>query len=125
MSLLEGDIAEMVADGLMAADLPYEITITRMTEGTPRPPDHPSWEPWDDEAVEVKHACMGFVDTYSAFLVASGVVDAGDVKIVLLQTQTPVVPLLTDTITARGKVYTALEISEDPAKATYEIRARA
>lgn len=124
MSLLEGELAEIIGDALIAADIPYGMTIPRQTAGAPRPDDWPTWEPWPDDTVTIEHTVQGFIDTYSAFLVASGVVNAGDVKIVLIQTTLPFRPELTDVIVARGKTYTILSMSEDPAKATLEVRAK-
>lgn len=124
MSLLEGDLAQIIGDALTGADLTYELVIPRTTR-EPRPPDWPTWQHWEGETVTVHHSCQGFVDTYSEFLIASGVVQAGDVKIVIVQTTLQIEPKLTDVIIARGKTYTIIDMSEDPARATLEVKARA
>lgn len=123
MSLLEGELAEIIGDALVAADIPYTMTIPRLYQEPP-PPDWPSWEPWDAPVTVVEHEFQGFIDTYDARLIAAGVVNVGDVKIVLIQQGMPFQPDLTDTITARGEVYTILDITEDPARATLEVRAK-
>lgn len=123
MSLLLGEIAEMVADGLASADLPYSMTIPRLHQAEP-PDDWPSWQEWTAPITTTEYVFQGWVDQFDNSLIAAGVVDEGDVKIVLIQQGMPFRPDLTDTITARGEVYTILDIAEDPARATLEVRAK-
>jgi len=123
VSLLEGDIAEILADALDAADIPYSMTIPRLHQEPP-PPDWPSWQEWTAPVTTVEHEFQGFIDTYDARLIAAGVVDVGDVRIILIQQGMPFRPELTDTIVARGEVYTILDITEDPAQAVLELRAK-
>lgn len=123
MSLLEGDIAEWVADALVSADLPYSMTIPRLHQEPP-PDGWPTWKEWNGPITVVEHVFQGFIDNYDARLIAAGVVNVGDVKIVIIQQGMPFRPDLTDTITARGEVYTILDITEDPARATLEVRAK-
>lgn len=124
MSLLQGELAQIIGDALIGADIPYEMTIVRVTQEA-APDDWPSWQEWTGTVTTTEHVVQGFIDTYSAFLVASGVVNEGDVKILLIQTTLPFRPELADVIRARGQTYTILAVSEDPAQATLELRARA
>ncbi len=123
MSLLLGEIAEMVADGLASADLPYSMTIARLHQEPP-PPGWPTYEIWDGPITVVEHVFQGWVDVFDNSLIAAGVVDEGDVKICLIQRDMPFRPELTDTITARGVTYTILSMNEDPAQAVLELRAK-
>ncbi|MCP8895345.1 hypothetical protein KYK29_10405 [Shinella daejeonensis] len=123
MSLLEGELAEIIGDALVAADIPYDMTIPRLHQEPP-PDDWPSWQEWLAPITVVEHEFQGFIDTYDARLIAAGVVNVGDVKIVIIQQGMPFRPDLTDTITARGATYTILDIAEDPARATLEVRAK-
>lgn len=123
MSLLEGELAGIIGEALTGADLTYELVIPRTT-APERPPGWPTWQPWEPETETVEHRCQGFVDTYSEFLIASGAVNAGDVKIVIVQSTLEIEPQTTDIIIARGKTYTVLAIAEDPARATLEVRAK-
>ena len=123
-SLLEGRLASIIGNALVKSKLPYTLIIPRTEATSERPPDLPTWETWEPEEETTEHEFLGFVDTYSDFLVGQGVVDADDVKIVLIQSEMPFRPLKSDVIKARGQTYTILEISEDPAKATREIRAK-
>lgn len=123
MSLLQGEIAEMVADGLAAADLPFAMTIPRLHQAEP-PDDWPTYEIWDAPITVVEHVFQGWVDQFDNSLIAAGVVDATDTKICIVQRGMPFRPELTDTIVARGEVYTILDITEDPAQAVLELRAK-
>lgn len=124
MSLLQGEIAEMVADGLAAADLPFAMTIPRLHQAEP-PDDWPTWKEWTAPITVVEHLFQGWVDTFSTDLIAQGVVSVDDAKIVLIQKTMPFRPELTDIIEARGTSYTILGFhAEDPAKATLELRAK-
>lgn len=123
MSLLQGEIAEMVADGLASADLPYAMTIARTTQEPP-PADWPSWQEWTAPITTTEYVFQGWVDQFDNSLIAAGVVDATDTKICIVQRDMPFRPELTDTIVARGEVYTILDITEDPAQAVLELRAK-
>lgn len=127
MSILLGELAQTISEALIDANVPYELTIPRMTEGTPRPDDWPSWEEWPDDSVLVEHKMQGFIVDYDEALIAAGVVQMDDVRIVILQ---PTIPAeltigITDIVQAQGKTFTILNIGEDPAGATLELRARA
>lgn len=126
MSILLGELAQTISEALIDANVPYEIVIPR-TEQEPMPDDWPTWEPWEGEEVTVEHKMQGFVVDYDEALIAAGVVQMGDVRIVILQ---PTIPAgleigITDIVQAQGKTFTILNIGEDPAGATLELRARA
>ena len=124
MSILEGDLAEILADALDAADIPYSMTIPRSHQEPP-PPDWPSWQEWTAPITTTAYVFQGWVDTFSTDLIAQGVVSVDDAKIVLIQKTMPFRPELTDIIEARGTSYTILGFhAEDPAKATLELRAK-
>lgn len=123
MSLLQGEIAEMVADGLAAADLPFAMTIPRLHQAEP-PDDWPSWQEWTAPITTTEYVFQGWIDVFDNSLIAAGVVDATDTKICIVQRGMPFRPELTDTIVARGEVYTILSMNEDPAQAVLELRAK-
>lgn len=125
MSILLGELAKTISEALIDANVPYEIVVPRTTQTEP-PEDWPTWEPWPGETVTVEHKMQGFVVDYDEALIAAGVVQMGDVRIVILQ---PTIPAgltigLTDIVQAQGKTFTILNIGEDPAGATLELRAR-
>lgn len=123
MSLLLGEIAEMVADGLEAGDLPYAMVIPRLHQAEP-PDDWPTWKEWTAPITTTEYTFHGWIDQFDNSLIAAGVVDATDTKICIVQRGMPFRPELTDTIVARGEVYTILDITEDPAQAVLELRAK-
>lgn len=126
MSILLGELAQTISEALIDANVPYEIVVPRTTQTEP-PEDWPTWEPWPGETVTTNHKMQGFIVDYDEALIAAGVVQMGDVRIVILQ---PTIPAeltisITDIVQAQGKTFTILNIGEDPAGATLELRARA
>lgn len=73
------------------------------------------------------HSFNGFIGMYSEYAIATTEVQAGDLKIMILANSlSGVVPAIGDKLTIDGGTYTiAAEVVRDPAKATYECRARA
>lgn len=121
MGLLDGDIAALVSDGLDAADLPLDLTLTRTVAGTPDPD-----EPWlPVTPTTTTYACRGFEDNYSAYYIANGLVQEGDRKIMILTPSLSITPQPGDTITSRGQAFTVIGVKADPARALWECQARA
>lgn len=121
MSLLIDEIAEMVADGLQAADVPYEMTLTRTTPGVPDPD-----QPWVPVTPTVEtFDCLGWEEDWSAFYLANDLVQSGSKKVCILVPTLAVEPQLGDEITVRGLTYTIVGPSKtDPARAVWEIEAK-
>jgi hypothetical protein len=70
------------------------------------------------------HTVRGFVDTFSEHYRLQGMVQTGEVKILLLQKSTTQVPANGDRIIARSVTYQVLAVEQDPAQATWECKAR-
>lgn len=121
MSLLIDEIAEMVSDGLQAADLPYALILTRTTPGVPDPD-----EPWVPVEPTVENFdCLGWEEDWSAFYLANDLVQSGSKKVCILVPTLAVEPQLGDEITVRGLTYTIVGPSKtDPARAVWEIEAK-
>jgi hypothetical protein len=122
MGLLDGDIAALVSDGLEAAELPLDLTLTRTVAGTPDPD-----EPWVPVTpTTTAYPCRGFEDSYSAYYLANQLVQEGDRKIVILAQSLAVTPEPGDQITSRGETFTIVgPVKTDPARAAWECQARA
>jgi hypothetical protein len=118
VSILEGELAEIIGDALIDADIPFAITVTRSTPG-----DGPAYDPGPPTLTD--HACQGFVDTYAAQYIDDTIILAGDVKIVIVAKTLDIEPVPGDTVTARDKTYSVINVSADPALALYELQARA
>jgi hypothetical protein len=121
-SPLEGPIRKTIGKAMRSVF--YEAIIPRTEALEEMPPDHPPWEPWNPETITHEHKCRAFVDTYSDFHIASSLVQSGDVKIVVLVDSLAITPTLLDTITIRGRSYTILNVSSDPAEATWILQCR-
>jgi hypothetical protein len=120
MSILDGSFAEEVADALDAACIPHALTVSRSVI-----PDSPPYDPFDPPPpVLVEYACRGFVDEFTADYRAGGLVESGDVKVVIVATSLEIDPQPGDTVTAKGKTYSAISVSADPAGATWSVQAR-
>lgn len=120
-SILLGDLAGTIGDALIDAAIPFALTISRdvTTGGDP-------FDPGSGTTVTTDYSCQGFVDTFSAFDVANSLVLAGDVRIIVVATtlDMPSPPSPGDRVTANGKTYSVLNVSADPALATYTLQAR-
>lgn len=119
MSILLGDLAQTVADALTSAGIPFAVTITRdVAQDSPDPAD-------PLPPVTTSYDGNGFIDDWDASYLASGLVERADVKIVIIATSIAIVPDTGDRVTVRGKTYSVLNVSADPALATYTLQARA
>jgi hypothetical protein len=118
-SILEGELAEIIGDALLDADIPLDIIVTRSTPSVggdlfdPPPP------------TLIDYLCKGFVDTYSVLERAGTVIRADDAKIVIIATTIISEPKPGDLVTARGRSYYVINVSTDPARALFELQGRA
>lgn len=118
-SILDGSLADDIAAALDSAGIPFAVTITRDV-----PQDSP--DPADPlPPVTTSYDGNGFVDDWDASYLASSLVERGDVKIIIIATSIAIVPDTGDRVTVRGKTYSVLNVSADPALATYTLQARA
>ena len=120
MGLLDGDIAALVSDGLEAAELPLDLTLTRTVAGTPDED-----EPWlPVTPTTTTYPCRGFEDNYSAYYIVNGLALQGDRRIMILAPSLSVTPIAGDQITSRGETFTVVSVKSDPARALWECQAR-
>lgn len=120
MSILSGSFAAEIADALAAASIPFELTLSRDVEQ-----DSPAPEPGNPPViVTVDYACRGFVDDFDASWRAGSLIQAGDVRVIIVANTLAVEPVAGDLITVRDKTYVAVSVQADPAGATWQIQAR-
>lgn len=119
MSILEGELAEIIGEAIGGADLFYAATLTRttVTGGDP-------WDPGSGVETTVTFPCQAFEDTYSIFERQNTLIQAGDVKVVVLATTLATVPTTADKITTRGVTRSIVSVERDPAGATFTLQAR-
>jgi hypothetical protein len=118
-SILEGEIAETIADALIDAAIPLDIVVTRSTPGVGSDPADPPPPTLTD------YACKGFTDVFSDSFLAGGLVQRGDIKVVVVADTLAIEPAPGDQVTIRGKTYTVADVSADAALALYELQAHA
>lgn len=117
VSPLEGPIRRTIGKALKSTFYAAKVSRTTVEEN----PD----EPWNPGVETTTHyPCRGFVDTYSDFYLANSLINSGDVKVVILTDSLAITPTLSDTVTIRGKTYSIINVSPDPAVATWTIQAR-
>lgn len=118
-SILEGELAQTIADALLDAEIPFDIVVSRSTTA-----DGPNqWTP--GAAVTTTYACKGFVEDWSIEYIAAGMVQANDLRVVIFAATLAIAPEPGDTVTVRGKSYGVLTVSPDPAVATFVMQVRA
>lgn len=121
MSILEGAFADEIASALEAANLPFDLSVSRdVVQDSPAP--EPGEPP---DTVTVNYGCRGFTDDFDASWRAGSLIQAGDVRVIIIANSIDVAPVAGDRITVRGQTYTAITVQADPALATWQIQARA
>jgi hypothetical protein len=117
MSILDdGSLAEEIAEGLAAADIPFDVTL--LEQVVSGPPHNPTID-------YVDHPCKGFAESYDNLLIAASAVQANDVKVMVLATTLDITPTTADRVSVRGVSYSIISVSTDPAGALFELQARA
>lgn len=117
-SPLEGSLAKTV--GKAMAGLFYSATLSRSetTGGN-------AWDPGSGTTTTVDYACKAIEDSYSLFEQQNTLIQAGDVKVIVLATTLAVTPVTSDKITTRGVTRAIVNVQRDPAGATWTLQARA
>lgn len=116
-SPLEGSLAKAIGNGLKG--LFYDATLTRttVTGGDP-------YDPGSGTTTTETFACQAFEDTYSTFERQNTLIQAGDVKVVVLATTLATTPTTADKITTRGVTRSIVSVERDPAGATWTCQVR-
>lgn len=120
-SPLQGEIAEDVSDAL--SELLYDVTLIRETS------NYDVSTGRSNQSTET-YTGKGFVDEYEQKLIAEGVVQENDRKILLLQETftdadgNMVKPFPGDSIEARGETLEVINVQQDPAQATWTVQGR-
>lgn len=118
MSILEGELAETIAAALLEADLPLDITLTRVSGG--------SGDPWSPSGGSTTtYEAKGFCDTYRADERAGSLIQETDIKVVIVAATLLTEPETGDIISIGGKTLNVASVLTDPAKALWECRCSA
>lgn len=119
MSILEGELAEQIGEALIDADIPFALTVSRteIVGGVP-------WDPGSGTPETVNYPAKGYVDTFEDSYIAGGLVQQGDVKVVIVANTLSITPVPGDKVTVRDETLNVINVSADPALALFEIQAR-
>lgn len=125
-SILESSLAQTIAKA--ASFIFLDATLERDVPGTITDPADPP------PPTQVTYTCKAIEDEYGVGTRAQGLVNVGDVKILILATTLAVAPLPGDRITIRGvkrqivpmisRATGLPSVQSDPARATWECRTR-
>ncbi|MBN9007336.1 MAG: hypothetical protein J0H40_18220 [Rhizobiales bacterium] len=116
MSILtDGTLATRLTDALVAADLPYALTVQHLESDD---------DPFNPTTTWVDHDCTGWVDDYSAHDVDGTLILQTDRKAFVLTSSIDIEPSTSDRLVVNGVTYTIISTSIDPAGTAYVIQAR-
>jgi hypothetical protein len=118
-SILEGELADAVNEAMELANVPRTIVITRTEYGPPPEPGEPG------EEVTTEYQCRGWTEAYDDDALAGTLIDAKDVRIVVLATSIAIVPTDTELVTIEGRLFTIINVKRDASGALYFLQARA
>jgi hypothetical protein len=122
MSILD-DLPDTIGGAL--ADTFRDATLTKTTTT-------PAANPWDSPTTSTaSYTCKALRDTFGAYWLSGGLVDAEDVKVLILASTLSVAPEAGDRITIGSEMWTIVPagsgkpaVATDPANAVWELRAR-
>lgn len=115
-------IATQVASALTSAGLTLPATLIKVTPGD-RVPGRVSG---GTNPTTTSYAAQGLVDSYATALIDGTLIQENDRKILLLGASitSGAIPTNGDQITIEGGTYRVINVSRDPAAATYICQAR-
>lgn len=118
VSILEGELAEEVAEALSAAGAPMAITVRETIPGS-----GPSYDP--GPPTYVNHTCEGWPESYADDEIDGTRIAKSDVRVMVLAVSLDMTPATSDRIIVGGKSHAILNIKRDASGALLEIQARA
>lgn len=113
--LLDGTLADRLVSRLVAAGLPYALTVQHLESDNDQFNPTTTW---------VDHACTGFLDTFAARDIDGTLILATDVKAFVVCSSLDITPTTTDRLVANGTTYTIINVQRDPAGAAWVVQAR-
>ncbi|ABE62949.1 hypothetical protein Nham_2154 [Nitrobacter hamburgensis X14] len=113
--LLDGSLAARLTDALVAADLPYALTVQHGVD---------NGDPFNPETTWVDHSCTGWVDDYSLQDKAGTLIQVNDRKVFILCNSLDLVPTTADKLVVSGSTYQIINVALDPASTCWVVQAR-
>jgi hypothetical protein len=115
ISILDGDLAELLTDALTAFDIPMDCVVTRSESSGP---------PWDPVMTPVPYAASGWIDQYAAAEHVDSNVLVSDRKVYVVTASLAIVPAPGNTITIAGNTFTIIATALDPAGTAWVMQCR-
>ena len=116
MGLLTGGIAKIVQGATKLVT--YSISLSRTTIAA----GNEAWEV--GVTSETAYPCRGVVIDYKDYRIDGTVIKRGDRQVMVIANTLSVVPVSGDKITAQGAIYFVVNVSRDPATATWTLQVR-
>lgn len=118
MSILEGELAEAIADGLAGAGLLSDVVVTRATAT-----GGPSYSP---TLTRTDYPCRGWRDAYTLDeRAADPTILTTDIKALIVASTLAIEPRADDRITVKGQTFGIMNASIDAASALWIVQGRA
>lgn len=122
-SPLAGSLARTIGGAMAGLFLPATLARTSYASAA---------NPWDQGTpTTVTYDCRAIVEAWGATWLRDSLVNADEVRVLVLASSLSVEPQPGDVVTIRGEAYTVVPmgggkpaVETDPAKAVYELRAR-
>lgn len=116
MGLLNGGLKNIIHNSLKGMALPVVFYRETVRAGT---------EPWEPAAkIKTEYSAKGFVTDYNERMIDGTIVQRGDKKVILLAGSCTTKPEPGDSVLIDSKYMTIVNVSTDPASASYSIQVR-
>lgn len=115
VSILEGELAQALVDGLIEAGIPYALSVVRLT-----PPDPIE----GGDPTETAYPCQGWRDEYALDNIDGTVIQRSDVRVFIIASSLSIEPTASDTVTIEGVSYAVVSVGIDPAGTAWDVQAR-
>lgn len=115
MSVLDGELADLLTDALTDADIPQSCVVTVQSHSGPD---------YAPIITNLPHTCKGWADTYAAFELADSSVRSDDRKVFVLCASLAIVPVPGSSVTIGSKTFEIVGVQRDPAGAAWVLQCR-
>lgn len=115
VSILEGQLADILTSRLQAAGIPFDVAIVR---------NETDDDPFNPTTATVDYTASGWLDTYAAQDIDGTLIKASDVRAFVVCSSCDITPTTTDKLVANSNTYTIQSVQRDPAGACWIVQAR-
>ena len=119
MSILD-QLAEDVSNALIAEGVADTVIVTRSETIGDTP-----YDPGSGETTQVEYTCQGWRDQYEQDMRDGTLIQANDVRVMIVASTLSITPTTADDITIDGRTFGIVSVQRDPAGALWDVQARA